>query len=171
MNFNLGAWKREPGLLRVVVIPMTSTSSSRRPVVLYAENDENDALLMHTCWKRAGLEPALQVVADGYEAQEYLAGAGRYADREAYPFPTLVLLDLLMPGRSGLEVLAWVRERPRFDALPVLILSLSYQERDRAEALRLGANDYVVKPTGLAGFVDTLRGWRERWFSSLEGRV
>ena len=148
---------------------MTQSESLRRPLVLYAENDENDALLMHACWKRAGLEPTLRVVEDGHEAKEYLAGSGRYADRENHPFPTLVLLDLSMPGCTGLEVLSWVRAQPRCASLPVLILSLSNQERDRSDAMRLGASDYVVKPTGLAGFVETLRSWKERWFASAAG--
>jgi CheY-like chemotaxis protein len=141
---------------------------ARPPVVLYAENDENDALLMHTCWKRAGLTPILRVVESGRAAMDYLSGSGSYADREANPFPVLVLLDLSMPGCSGLEVLAWVRQQPQFATLPVLILSLSYQARDRTDALALGANDYVVKPTGLSGFVETLRSWNERWFSTGE---
>jgi len=144
---------------------MTQPVPARRPLVLYAENDENDALLMHACWRRAGLEPVLRVVEDGHEAKAYLAGEGGYADRDSHPFPALVLLDLSMPGCTGLEVLDWVRSQPRFATLPVLILSLSNQERDRSDAMRLGATDYVVKPTGLAGFVETLRGWRERWFS------
>lgn len=142
------------------------TPPAPRPVVLYAENDENDALLMHVCWKRAGLEAELRVVDDGPKAMNYLAGEGAYADREAHPFPKLVLLDLSMPGCTGLEVLAWVREQPRFAELPVIILSLSNQTRDKADALRLGANDYVVKPTGLSGFVDTLRSWRESWLAT-----
>lgn len=140
-----------------------NSDASSRPVVLYAENDENDALLMQVCWKRAGLEAMLRVVEDGRAAMEYLSGAGAYADRAANPLPALLLLDLSMPGCSGLEVLAWVRAQPRFAGLPVMILSLSNQEKDRSEALRLGANDYVVKPTGLAGFVETLRGWPGRW--------
>jgi CheY-like chemotaxis protein len=146
---------------------MTSFSTPPRALVLYAENDENDALLMQACWKRAGLEPTLRIVDDGHSAKEYLAGEGQFADRESHPFPTLVLLDLSMPGCTGLEVLEWVRAQPRFADLPVLILSLSNQERDRADAFRLGASDYVVKPTGLAGFVETLRSWRERWFAGV----
>lgn len=144
---------------------MTSFSTPRPALVLYAENDENDALLMQACWKRAGLEPSLRIVEDGYAAKAYLSGEGRFADRESHPFPALVLLDLSMPGCTGLEVLEWVRAQPRFANLPVLILSLSNQERDRNDAMRLGASDYVVKPTGLAGFVETLRSWRERWFA------
>jgi CheY-like chemotaxis protein len=149
---------------------MTSTSSaSPLPVVLYAENDENDALLMQVCWRRAGLAATLRVVEDGHEAMAYLSGEGGYADRAANPFPALVLLDLSMPGCSGLEVLSWVRAQPRFADLPVMILSLSNQEKDRSQALALGASDYVVKPTGLAGFVETLRGWPGRWLPAQEG--
>lgn len=155
---------------RARVYTMTlNSAASPLPVVLYAENDENDALLMEVCWKRAGLAASLRVVQDGHEAMDYLSGVGDYADRAAHPFPALVLLDLSMPGCSGLDVLAWVRARPGFADLPVLILSLSNQEKDRAEAMACGASDYVVKPTGLAGFVETLRGWPGRWLPARSG--
>ena len=90
-------------------------------VVLCAENDENDAFLLEACWKRAGVTHALAVVGDGQEAIEYLAGEGAYADRARHPLPDMLLLDLSMPRRSGLEVLAWVRARPEWARLPVLI--------------------------------------------------
>ncbi len=148
---------------------MNPSPESGPPLVLYAENDENDALLMRACWRRAGIESELRVVEDGEAAKAYLEGAGGYADRERHPLPALLLLDLSMPGCTGLEVLGWVRAQARFTALPVLILSLSNQERDRSEAMRLGASGYVVKPTGLAGFVETLKSWRERWLSGRGG--
>ncbi len=134
-------------------------------VVLYAENDENDAVLMNLCWRRAKMAQRLNVVQDGEEAIRYLSGEGEFADRGRFPLPALVLLDLSMPRCSGLEVLAWVRARPEFVGLPVLIVSMSNQEKDRSEAERLGADGYFVKPVGLLGFVETVQGWRERWLS------
>ncbi len=143
-----------------------SDSPARAPVVLYAENDENDAFLMNLCWRRAEMTQRLEVVADGQEAIHYLSGEGPYADREAFPFPALLLLDLSMPRCSGLEVLAWVRARPEFAALPVLIVSMSNQEKDQSEAARLGADGYFVKPVGMRGFVETIHGWRDRWLTA-----
>lgn len=145
---------------------MTPTQTpERRPFVLYAENDENDAFLMNVCWKRAAMECPLRVVNDGQEAIDYLAGSGAYADREQNPLPTLLLLDLSMPRRSGLDVLRWARANPAFAELPVLIVSSSNQEKDRAAAAALGVSGYFVKPAGMAGFVEMLRGWRERWLA------
>jgi CheY-like chemotaxis protein len=135
------------------------------PVVLYAENDENDAFLMNLCWRRAEMSPRLEVVVDGQEAIHYLEGAGPYADRDRFPLPALLLLDLSMPRKSGLEVLAWVRARPEFARLPVLIVSMSNQDKDQSEAARLGADGYFVKPVGMRGFVETIHGWRDRWLA------
>lgn len=138
--------------------------NSRRPLVLYAENDENDAALMEMCWTRAHMEPGLQIVNGGQAAIDYLAGAGEFADREAHPLPSLLLVDLTMPGCSGLDVLSWVRARRKFDDLPVVVMSLSQNARHREDALRLGASEYLIKPMGLSGFLDTLRDWSLRWF-------
>lgn len=140
--------------------------AARPPVVLYAENDENDVFLMNVCWKRAGAANPLNTVGDGQEAIDYLSGAGGYADREAHPLPVLLLLDLSMPRRSGLEVLAWVRAQEAFRRLPVLIISSSNQDKDKSEAARLGVDGYFVKPASMAVLVEMIRGWRERWLDA-----
>jgi CheY-like chemotaxis protein len=79
---------------------------SNHPTILYAEDEETDVLLLRLALKRSGLAHPLQVVVNGVEAIDYLAGAGAFADRSLYPLPCLVLLDLKMPLKDGFEVLA-----------------------------------------------------------------
>src|SRR5438552_1637736 len=93
--------------------------------ILLVEDDENDVLVMAMALEKAGLTCPIRVARDGREAQDYLSGAGKFADRSEYPLPYLMLLDLKLPRVMGLEVLKWLRERPEFDSTIVLILSSS----------------------------------------------
>ena len=128
--------------------------------VLYAEDEENDVFLMQRAFTKACVANPLQVVTDGANAIRYLAGGGEFADRERFPMPCLVLLDLNLPRQSGLEVLKWMRERPAFTTMPIVILTSSSQDRDIDSAYVLGANGYLVKPPSpdkLLELVSTLR--------------
>src|SRR5687768_16993926 len=98
--------------------------------ILLAEDNENDALLMRHAFKKAGISNPLVRVRDGEEAIDYLAGHGVYADRRAYPFPALLLLDLKMPRRDGFEVLEWIKADPSLRRLPVTVLTSSDQQLD-----------------------------------------
>jgi CheY-like chemotaxis protein len=79
------------------------------------------------------------------EAISYLAGKGSYGDREKYPLPMLILLDLKLPRKSGHEVLAWLRQQPILKRLTVVVLTSSQQARDINTAYDLGTNSYLVK--------------------------
>jgi CheY-like chemotaxis protein len=102
-------------------------------------------------------------VDDGEKALAYLAGVPPYADRTVHPLPTLILLDLNLPLRSGFEVLAWVRAQPELRDLPVVIYSSSGRPEDRARATALGATDYLLKPSSGMGFVTVARQVKEGW--------
>ena len=132
-------------------------------LVLYAEDDENDAFLIQRAWKQAGVPVPLVVVEDGMAAIDYLGGKGVYADRETHPLPCLVLVDLNMPGVSGIEVVKWVRSRPETFALPVVLLTSSNQDADVHRAYAQGANGYLVKPSKLEDMVVMARGIRDYW--------
>jgi two-component system, response regulator len=114
--------------------------------VLYVEDEENDYALLKLAAKRCGTPFALQHAADGDQAIAYLNGAGAYADREEYPFPDLVLLDLKMPRLDGFEVIRWIRDNPLTKTLPVVVLAGSSFRADIRRALELGANSYAAKP-------------------------
>jgi CheY-like chemotaxis protein len=114
--------------------------------VLVAEDSADDFFLFRRALDRVKFQAPVQRVEDGDEAIAYLAGDGVYEDRNKYPVPTLLLLDLKMPRRSGFEVLEWARQHPRYRRLPVVMLTSSSQMEDIERAYSLGANSYLVKP-------------------------
>lgn len=117
--------------------------------ILLVEDDSNDVLLLQRAFRRAGLTHALQVVSDGDQAVAYLGGDGQFADRTKHPLPALILLDLKLPRRSGLEVLEWLRNQPpEIKSLPVIVLTSSRLSEDVDRAYGLGANSYMAKPSG-----------------------
>jgi PAS domain S-box-containing protein len=135
----------------------------RGGTVLYVEDEENDATFMRMAFAGQGMESALRVVGDGRAAIEYLSGAGKYSDRKEYPLPSVVLLDLNLPEVPGFEVLRWMRNHPDFAGTPVVVFSSSTREDDRAKALELGANEFVVKPSSAMRFGEVVERLRDRW--------
>jgi CheY-like chemotaxis protein len=120
--------------------------------VLLVENNADDARLAQLAFERAGVRYSLIIVADGTEAMHYLKGRGKYSDRERYPFPQLILLDLGMPGVSGFEMLERLRGDPEVQNVPVTILSGSNYSPDVQRALELGAKSFLEKPSDLGKF-------------------
>ncbi|MBD2777618.1 response regulator [Iningainema tapete] len=132
--------------------------------ILLVEDDPNDILLTQRAFRKANLiNTALQVVTDGDAAVAYLSGTGDYADRDRYPFPMLILLDLKLPRRSGHEILLWLRQQPELKRLPVIILTSSKQNNDINQAYDLGANSYLVKPVGLNPLIDVVQNLNLYW--------
>ena len=132
--------------------------------ILVVEDDENDVFFLQKAIKRAGIEIPVHVASDGRKALDYLDGAGAFADREEFPLPTLVLLDLKLPQVMGLDVLRWIRQRPEL-LFPVIILSASSNEADIEAAYRLGANAYLVKPGVAAKLLDMVRAIKDFWLT------
>ena len=114
--------------------------------ILVVEDNESDTTLIRRALTNAGIPNPQRFVESGEEAIKYLAGAGTYSDREQYPLPVLVLLDLKLPGMQGFDVVKWIRAHRRFKDLRVLVLTSSIRIRDVNEAYRLGANSFLVKP-------------------------
>ncbi len=114
-------------------------------------------------FRKAGLPNPVRVLGDGDAAVAYLTGDGEYADRAAHPIPALVLLDLKLPRRSGLEVLAWLKARPGLRRLPVAVLTSSAESPDVAAAYDLGANSYLLKPTGPDALLALVRALGAYW--------
>jgi CheY-like chemotaxis protein len=119
-------------------------------VVLVVEDSAKDLALVLAAFEEWGVKNPLQIVSDGQQATDYLAGNGIYADRRTYPLPSLVLLDLLLPKISGLSLLAWIRARPDTASLPVVVLTGSRNHEDFDKAHRLGATACAAKSHDLA---------------------
>lgn len=133
--------------------------------ILYVEDEENDVFLMRLAWKKAGLINPLQVVTDGEQALAYLAGDGKFANRNEHPVPCMVLLDLKLPKVSGFEVLKWIRRQPRIHTLLVVVLSSSNQTLDIHTAYTHGANAFVVKPPNADGLVEMAASLKNFWLT------
>jgi DNA-binding response OmpR family regulator len=114
--------------------------------VLYVEDDENDVIFLRMAFENAQVLNPLQVVSDGRLAMDYLLGIEPYSNRDEFPLPCLVLLDIKLPKKSGLEVLQWMRVTPEFVSVPVIILSSSSSNEDIHRAYAQGSNGYLVKP-------------------------
>ena len=114
--------------------------------LLLVEDNPDDIFLMRRALKKTGLELPVQIVTDGKQALDYLSGSEHYADRQRFPRPTWVFLDLKLPYLNGFEVLEWIRSDADHRDLDVVILTSSPEERDKETARRLGAKAYLVKP-------------------------
>lgn len=114
--------------------------------ILLVEDDSNDILFIQRAFRQANLNNTIHIVRDGDDAVAYLSGEGIYTSRETYPLPLLILLDLKLPRRSGLEVLEWLREQPILKRIPVVILTSSKESIDVNHAYDLGVNCYLHKP-------------------------
>ena len=132
--------------------------------VLLVKDSEDDVFFMKRAMTLAGGHQQLQVAKDGQEAIDYLAGAGIYADREKYPVPSLVLLDLKLPRVLGMDVLKWIRSRLEFKTLPVVILTASGQRADWERGYRLGVNSYMIKPSSLDDLLRVVQCLSDYWF-------
>jgi CheY-like chemotaxis protein len=131
--------------------------------VLLVDDDDDDVLFVRRGFKKAGILNPLRVAHDGDEAVDYLDGTGAFSDRTENPLPILVLLDLKMPKRSGLEVLEWVKQRPGLRRIPIVMLTSSNIDSDIARAYDLGANSYLVKPVSHEGLIELTRTLKVYW--------
>lgn len=129
-------------------------------IILIAEDEEIDVILLKRAFQVAGVDHTLRVVRDGQEALDYLA---TYQDGTDAPLPVLFLLDINMPRCNGLEVLERLQETPLHRAIPTVVFSSSNHPRDVEQAYRLGANAYLVKPTSTAQRVEMIRTIRAFW--------
>jgi CheY-like chemotaxis protein len=124
--------------------------------ILLVEDNEQDVELTLAALAEHRLANEVVVTRDGVEAMEYLARQGPFALR-APGLPAVVLLDLKMPRMDGLEVLRRVKGSSELQAVPVVMLTSSREERDLVESYALGVNAYVVKPVDFSQFVDAVK--------------
>ncbi len=128
--------------------------------ILLVEDNKDDVFLMKRAMQSARIVNPLIVVESGEDAMEYLSGAGKFADRDSYPFPAVVFLDLKLPIVFGHDVLAWIRSQQAFESLVVIVLTSSYEASDLSRCYALGANSYLVKPPTqeqIEGLVDAFK--------------
>ena len=127
------------------------------PTLLIAEDDDNDFMFLDAAMAVEKLEANIQRACDGVEAVEYLAGENVFANRDAYPLPELIVLDLKMPRKNGFEVLGWLCQHPELGRLPVIVFTSSDEPSDVEKAYSLGASAYLVKPSSYLSYSEVIR--------------
>lgn len=126
------------------------------PRILYAEDNANDIELTLAAFEEINLMNQIDVVRDGEEALDYLFRRNKYSNREKC-IPALVLLDLKMPKKDGIEVLSAIRQSDGLANLPVVMLTSSQMETDVMRSYQLGVNGFVVKPIDFIEFVKAIK--------------
>ena len=138
-------------------------TDNREFTVLLVEDDLNDIFLVKRAFKLAQVRSPLQVVTDGLEATNYLKGEDKFADRQLYPLPKLIVMDIKMPRRSGFDVLEWAKHDPVLRRIPIVIVSSSEDPADINRAYELGANAYMVKPVDYRAVEHLFKSITQYW--------
>lgn len=131
--------------------------------ILCVDDNEDDLFLIRYAAQRAQLADCLHTVNSGSQAIDYLQGHGQFSDRQKFPLPKVVLLDLRMPRMNGLEVLHWLRSQSGLVGIVVIIFSASAHPDDIKRAWEQGANAFVQKPSTQGELVRLLQLLKEFW--------
>jgi CheY-like chemotaxis protein len=131
--------------------------------ILIAEDDEHDAELVRLALKKGGITNPVRIVTNGAETIAYLKAEPPYSDRQQFPFPRLLLLDIKMPVLNGFEVLRWIRSHSECSVVPIVMMSSSRLDSDVETAYRFGANAYMSKPGSFADLVEQFTRLQKFW--------
>ncbi|MGF1513046.1 MAG: response regulator [Elainellaceae cyanobacterium] len=143
---------------------MVSLSSKSSIPILVAEDDERDRHLIDAALAKSELKNPVHFVKDGNELLHYLCQDHPYDDRQKFPKPGLILLDLNMPDMDGREILKVLRGNPTFRHIPIIMFTVSCSRSDVQDSYMLGVNSFIIKPIGLAQLVNTLNRIGRYWF-------
>jgi CheY-like chemotaxis protein len=136
--------------------------------ILMADDDEDDRMLTKEAMEESRVLNQLLFVEDGVELIAYLNGDGKYENRDQYPMPGLILLDLNMPKMDGREALKLIKSDPRLRRIPVVILTTSKAEEDMVRGYDLGAASYITKPVTFSALVELMRTLGKYWVEFVE---
>jgi two-component system response regulator len=137
--------------------------NNQRFNILMAEDNEHDIIAARRAWKKNKIANPLHIVNDGEACLDYLYQRGAFSEPGSAPPPGILLLDLNMPKMDGLTLLKRIRADNVLRRLPVVILTTSQLEEDRAKSYELGANAYIKKPIGFESFSDAVKIINHFW--------
>jgi CheY-like chemotaxis protein len=143
---------------------MTSTEHKNPIIILIADDDEEDRMLVKEALEENRLINVLHFTENGEDLMNYLHNKGKFKDKEKYPRPGLILLDLNMPKKDGREALKEIKEDPELRAIPVVILTTSKAEEDIIKTYDLGVSSFITKPVTFSSLVDTMKTLSKYWF-------
>ena len=131
--------------------------------ILLVEDEATDATLITRAFEKAKVRNPVVHLSDGDSVLRYLAGKGEYADRLKYPLPAVILLDLKLPGATGMQILQWMRAQGEIRRIPVMVLTSDENPKTIDAAYDLGANSYLVKPGSPAEVARMVQTIQQYW--------
>ncbi len=141
---------------------MSNVVAPYLPILVVEDNDDH-VFILRRAFNKARIADQVQVAGTGEDAIAYLGGTGRYSDCHQYPLPSMVLLDLKLPGISGFEVLKWIRQHPGLKLMRVAMLTSSDLPQEIRHAYELGANMFLTKPVDLGKLVEMMKVLHALW--------
>ena len=133
--------------------------------IMLVDDNKMDVELTLDAFKQSKMKNPIRVFNNGAPALDYLFGRDEYCDREKFPLPDIILLDLKMPKIDGFEVLRQIKKVEVLKRIPVIILTSSKEEGDRALSYDCGANSYLVKPVSFEGFLKVVKTIVDYWLT------
>ena len=142
---------------------MADTDTISLQPILLVEDSPEDYETTVRAFQRANLFNPIFHCGDGDEALDFLYRRGAYSDPAQAPRPSLILLDLNLPGTDGREVLEIIKQDQELKVIPVIVLTTSSDERDIQACYSAGANSYIAKPVDLEGFMSAMQELKDYW--------
>ncbi len=145
-------------------MPNMEDDINHEPIdILLVEDEDMDVEIALRAFEKGKIQNRLFVVRDGQEALDFLSHQGQYQDKEKYPQPDLILLDIQLPKLNGFEVLKSIKASPLFNFIPVVMLTSSRNEEDVLKSYGAGAASYIPKPVSYADFVKVVGVFNFYW--------
>ena len=143
-------------------------NNKRTIVILIADDDAEDRMLIKDALEESRLKNQLQFVENGEELMDYLHNRNKFSDKEKFPTPGLILLDLNMPKKDGREALKEIKETKILRLIPVVVLTTSKAEEDILKTYDLGVSSFITKPVTFSALVDVMKTISKYWFEIVE---
>ncbi len=140
-------------------------SGKRSQTILIVEDSDDDYMATMRAFRKANLVNPVQRCTNGDQAIDYLLQRGDFPGTGKAPRPSIILLDLNLPGTDGKEVLRTIKASPGLQKIPVIVLTTSNAEKDIEQCYAAGANSYVQKPVDLVGFLQSVARLTDYWFN------
>jgi len=141
---------------------------TREIEILIADDDAEDTMLIKDALKESRLRNGVQSVENGEELMHYLRNEGKYSDKDKYPTPGIVLLDLNMPKKDGREALKEIKADKNLRTIPIVVLTTSKAEEDILKTYNLGVSSFITKPVKFSTMVDVMKTLNKYWFEIVE---
>jgi len=145
----------------------TMSSASKAINILIADDDPDDRLMAREALLQSTTPSRISFVEDGEELLDYLHRRGKFKNN-TYPLPDLVLLDLNMPKKSGVEALQEIKSNPELRHIPIVVLTTSKEEEDIYRTYDLGVNSFITKPITYDSLINTMRILGKYWFEVVQ---